>query len=142
MECPKTGPASVRKVDDAGLSQTDYVKAAFTWQYNLIGLVGVTAYSVVSGAGLPLVLAAGLELMYLAMVPQNGRFRRLVRSWKFADEKQERKKRLTKSIAIFTGDAQPGGVCSRSRKRYAPTTHNSTGSQVLVTQMDDKLRVC
>ena len=129
------------KVDDAGLSQTDYVKAAFTWQYNLIGLVGVTAYSVVSGSGLPLVLAAGLELMYLAMVPQNGRFRRLVRSWKFADEKRERKKRLDQIYRDLPPEMRSRAaflqqIAQAIRANYAQLSY---GSQVLVTQMDDKL---
>src|SRR3974377_2264977 len=85
-------------LDEAGLSQTDYVKAALRWQYNWIGLAGAggvapgfsarsrqynwvglagaAAFALVSGTGIPIVLAAGLELMYVALVPQSSRFRR------------------------------------------------------------------
>src|SRR6266851_10115145 len=83
-----------RKLDDFGLSQTDYVRAALKWQYNWIGVAGAAAFAVVSGTGLPLVLAAGLELIYVSVVPQSSRFRRLVRSWKYAAEKREHEKRL------------------------------------------------
>src|ERR1022692_3581815 len=67
---------------DGGLN---YLKEAFHWQYNKIALVGAVAFAVVSGSALPLLLGAGLELMYLSTVPTNSRFQRLVRSWKFED---------------------------------------------------------
>ena len=82
------------KLDEAGLSQNDYIRAALSWQYNWIGLAGAAAFAVVSGTGLPIVLAAGVELMYVAMVPQSSRFRRLVRSWKYAAEKRDHQKKL------------------------------------------------
>jgi uncharacterized protein YukE len=53
--------------DDGSLS---YVKAAFHWQYNLIALAGAVGFAVVSASGLPLILAAGAELIYLSTVPQ------------------------------------------------------------------------
>ena len=81
-------------LDEAGLSQTDYVKAALKWQYNWIGLAGAAAFALVSGTGIPIVLAAGLELMYVALVPQSSRFRRLVRSWKYAEQKREHQRKL------------------------------------------------
>ena len=34
-----------RKLDEAGLSQHDYVKAALKWQYNWIGLAGAAAFA-------------------------------------------------------------------------------------------------
>src|SRR2546425_2891979 len=70
-------------IDDAG-----YVKAAFQWQYNLIGLAGAVGFAVLSSSELPLILGAGLELIYLAAVPRMARFQRLVRSWKYAEEKR------------------------------------------------------
>src|SRR5437879_5699835 len=83
-----------RKIDESGLSQTDYVQSALKWQYNWIGLAGAAAFAVVSGTALPLVMAAGLELIYVSLVPQSSRFRRLVRSWKYAAEKREHEKYL------------------------------------------------
>src|SRR6478672_7330965 len=81
--------AVVRGADDLGVDNTNFVKEALKWQYNWIGIAGAAAFAVVSGSGLPLVLAAGLELIYLSVVPQSSRFRRLVRSWKYAAEKRE-----------------------------------------------------
>src|SRR6266545_5947928 len=83
-----------RKLDESGLSPNDYLKAALKWQYNWIGLAGAAAFAIISGTGLPLVLAAGIELMYVALVPQSSRFRRLVRSWKYVAEKERHQKRL------------------------------------------------
>ena len=65
-----------------------FVKEAFKIQYNWITLAAAGAFAVVSGSLLPVLLAAGAELMYLSIIPQNSRFQRLVRSWKFAEEKQ------------------------------------------------------
>src|SRR5215470_6303039 len=75
--------------------QINYLKEAFQWQYNKIALGGAIAFAVVSGSALPLLLGAGLELMYLAMVPNNARFQRLVRSWKWAEEKRQRELSLS-----------------------------------------------
>src|SRR5207302_4452726 len=50
--------------------------------------------ALISGGLLPLILAGGLELMYLAIVPQNYRFQRLVRSWKFAERQKQKQQRL------------------------------------------------
>ena len=72
----------------------NYVKAAFHWQYNWITLAGAAGFAVISGSGLPLLLAAGLELIYLSTVPQNPRFQRLVRSWQYAAQKREQQKSL------------------------------------------------
>jgi hypothetical protein len=130
-----------RKLDEAGLSQPDYVRAALKWQYNWIGLAGAAAFALVSGTGLPLVLAAGLELMYVALVPQSSRFRRLVRSWKYAGEKREHQKRL---------DEMYRNLPPEMRSRYAfvqqvvQAIHAnyamlSASSQVFARQMAERL---
>ena len=75
-------------------SEPNYIKEAFKWQYNLIALGGATAFSVLSGTPLPMILAAGAELMYLASVPNIPAFQRLVRSWRYADEKKAHDDRL------------------------------------------------
>ena len=56
----------------------NFVKEAFHLQYNWIAMVSAGAFALVSGSFLPIILASGLELMYLAIVPQNWRFQRLV----------------------------------------------------------------
>ena len=65
-----------------GGSQKDinFVKEAFKVQYNWIALAGMGLFAVVTTSALPLVLAGGLELMYLATISTNSRFQRLVRS--------------------------------------------------------------
>ena len=75
--------------DEKDDGQINFVKAALNWQYNWIAMAGAAAFAVVSGSGLPLILAAGVELMYLSVVPNNSRFQRLVRSWKWQEEKRQ-----------------------------------------------------
>ena len=86
----------------------NYAREAFKWQYNVIGLAGVVAFSLLSLSGLPLILGAGAELMYLSLVPQSSRFRRLVRSWKYAEEKEQRERLLQGMLASLLSE-----VCKR-----------------------------
>ena len=44
---------------DQGLDSSTYVKEALKWQYNLIGMGGLALFALVSGSGLPLLLARG-----------------------------------------------------------------------------------
>jgi hypothetical protein len=111
------------------------------WQYNWIGLAGAAAFAVVSGTGLPLVLAAGLELMYVALVPQSSRFRRLVRSWKYKEEKRRHEDRLRAlykelSPEIRTRYAELEKICVAIRTNYERL---SSTSQVFASHMDQKL---
>ncbi len=134
-------PPPDEKLDEAGLTQNDYVKAALKWQYNWIGLAGAAAFAVISGTGLPLVLAAGLEMMYLALVPQSSRFRRLARSWSYAAQRRQHQKRL---------DDMHRNLPPEMRSRYAYVeqvaqairanySQLSFASQVFATQMQNKL---
>jgi hypothetical protein len=86
----------------------NYAAEAFKWQYNVIAMAGIVAFSVLSLSGLPLILGAGAELMYLSLVPQSSRFRRLVRSWKYAEEKQQRERILQAMLSSL-----PPEVCKR-----------------------------
>ena len=129
------------KLDEAGLSQNDYVRAALKWQYNWIGLAAAAAFALVSGTGLPLVLAAGLELMYVALVPQSSRFRRLVRSWKYAGEKREHQKRLDEMYRNLPPEMRSRyafvqQVAQGIRANYAML---SASSQVFARQMAERL---
>lgn len=128
--------------DDQDLGAISYVKEALKLQYNWIALAGAAAFALVAGSGLPLVLAAGLELIYLSLVPQNKRFQRLVRSWKYAEEKQYRE---MKASAIFQ-ELPP-----ELRKRYAALeticrairdnySRLSSTSQIFAGQMEQKLQ--
>jgi hypothetical protein len=129
------------KLDEFGLTQTDYVKAALNWQYNWIGLAGAAAFAIVSGTGLPLVLAAGIELMYMALVPQSSRFRRLVRSWKYAAEKRAHELKLNELYKELPADmrARYAGVQEVVQAIRANYSRLSSTSQIFAKQMEDKL---
>ena len=130
-----------RKLDEAGLSQQDYVKAALKWQYNWIGLAGAALFALISGTGLPLVLAAGLEMMYVALVPQCSPFRRLVRSWKYAEQKREHQKRLDEMYRNIPQEMRSRytyvqQVAAAIRANYLQLSY---ASQVFANQMEAKL---
>jgi hypothetical protein len=60
--------------------EPSYFAHAFKSQYNLIGLATALGFAVLSGSALPLILAAGVEMMVLPLVAGNERFQRLVRA--------------------------------------------------------------
>lgn len=120
----------------------NYVKAAFHLQYNLIALAGAGAFALISGTALPILLAAGVELMYLAIVPQNWRFRRLVRSWHFAEEQLKHQQKLQETLANLSPELQSryvhcAQVCGSIRSNFAQL---STQSQVFLQQIDTSLQ--
>ena len=123
---------------DDGLN---YLKAAFHWQYNKIALIGAVAFAVVTGSALPLLLGAGFELMYLSTVPANSRFQRLVRSWKFEEEKRQREKSLSAMFYELPPEmraryANLDTICRAIRQNYGRLTSTS---QMFVDQMESKL---
>lgn len=131
-----------RNAEGLGLGQVNFVKEALKWQYNWIGLAGVAAFALVSGTGLPLVMAAGLELIYLSLVPQSSRFRRLVRSWKYAEEKRRHEIQLSAMFhelppEMRTRYADLDRMCRAIRANY---DRLSSTSQIFVGQMEQKLQ--
>jgi len=128
-------------VDKLGLGQINFVKEALKWQYNWIGLAGAAAFALVSGSGLPLVLAAGLELIYISLAPQSSRFRRLVRSWKYAEEKRKREEKLRAMYREVPPELRArynelDKMCEVVRANYARL---SSTSQIFVKQVEDRL---
>jgi hypothetical protein len=122
--------------------QINFVKAAFNVQYNWIAMAGAAAFAIVSGSGLPILLGAGLELMYLSLVPNNSRFQRLVRSWQWEDEKKEYQKKLSAMFSelppeMRTRYAHVADVCEAIRSNYSKL---SATSQMFVKQMEEKLQ--
>lgn len=122
--------------------KTNYVKAAFYWQYNWILLVAAGLFSLISGTALPVLLAAGLELMYLAVVPQNARFRRLVRSWHFAEEQRQHQKQLNEMLQNLSPEMQSRfvhcvQVCGSIRTNFAQL---SSQSQIFLQQIDTSMQ--
>jgi len=121
--------------------EINFVKEAFHSQYNWIALAGAGAFAVLSGSLLPIMLAAGLELMYLAIVPQSWRFQRLVRSWKLAEQLQESQQRFAELLSSLSADAKAryvrlAQVCASVRGNFSQL---SSTSQIFLQQMDARL---
>jgi hypothetical protein len=96
----------------------------------------------VSGSFLPIILAGGLELMYLAIVPQNWRFQRLVRSWKFSEQQQKQQQQLGDLLRMLPSDLQSryihaAQVCGSIRTNFAQF---SSTSQIFLQQIDTRLQ--
>ncbi len=127
--------------DDSPGSDINYVKEAAKLQYNWITLAGIAGFAVISASALPLLLSAGLELMYLSLVPQNKRFQRLVRSWKYADEKRRHDNQLNAMFQEIPPEmrlryADLDKVCRAIRENYSRL---SSTSQIFSQQTEDKL---
>ena len=124
-----------------GIDNANFVKEALKWQYNWIGLAGAAAFAVVAGSGFPLVLAAGLELIYLSVVPQSSRFRRLVRSWQYAEQKRKIEVNLQAMFQQIPLDmrvrySKLDALCRNIRENYG---NLSSTSQMFVKEMADRL---
>jgi len=131
-----------RGVQELGLDQVDFVKEALKWQYNWIGLAGAALFALLSGTGMPLVLAAGMELIYLSLVPRSSRFRRMVRSWKYAEQKLQREMKLSTMFnemppELRTRYAALDSMCNGIRANYSRL---SSTSQMFLEQMEQRLR--
>jgi hypothetical protein len=131
------GPSG--KTDDR--DDINFVKAAFNLQYNWIALGGATLFAVVSGSLLPVILAAGVELMYLAVVPQMATFQRLVRSWKFGEELEQRQVQFAQMLSSLSPEAKArygklAQVCAVVRSNFSQF---STTSKIFLQQMDARL---
>jgi hypothetical protein len=118
-----------------------YIKAALGWQYNIIALAGAAAFAVVSGSALPVLLAAGLELIYLSTVPRMARFRRLVRSRGSAEEQHRREETRRLLLEQLPPEARRHyhslvQLSVAARRNYSRL---SSTSQVVVAQMEQKL---
>lgn len=128
--------------DDPATSDINYVKEAAKLQYNWIVMIGLAGFAAVSGSALPLLLGAGLELIYLSLVPQNSRFQRLVRSWKYQEDKNQQYQRLNDMYREIPPEmrvryAKLDAICKDIRKNYGGL---SSFSQIYTQQMEDKLQ--
>lgn len=127
---------------DSDQGDISYVKEALKWQYNVIAMAGAAAFAVISGNPLPLMLGAGFELIYLSTVPQMGRFQRLVRSWKYDEEKRKREISLNALFYELPPEmraryARLDDTCGAIRENYRRLTSTS---QMFVEQMENKLQ--
>jgi hypothetical protein len=125
--------------------EPNYLTAAFKSQYNLIGLGTAIGFAVLSGTALPLLLAAGVELMVLPLVAGNGRFQRLIRArvtQDQADEQQEKVQIEATEMLRQLSDYERGryrqlqGLAQEIRHNY-----NALGSssQMLLGDLSTKL---
>jgi hypothetical protein len=126
---------------DAPKKDINFVKEAFNIQYNWIALGGAAAFALVTGTAIPIALAGGLELMYLAVVSQHPRFQRLVRSWKFAEEQKLNEQKLGDMLRSLPPDMQGryiklAEVCRSIRGNFGQL---SSTSQMFVQQMNQRL---
>jgi hypothetical protein len=120
----------------------NFVKEAFNLQYNWIALAGAGAFALISGSFLPIILAAGVELMYLAVVPHNFRFQRLVRSWKFSEQQKQNQQKLSEMLRSLPAEMQSryidsAQVCNSIRSNFAQF---SSTSRIFLQQIDSRLQ--
>ena len=124
------------------LEDLNFVKEAFRLQYNWIALAGAGAFALISGSFLPIILAAGVELMYLAVVPNNFRFQRLVRSWKFSEQQKQNQQKLSDMLKSLPAEMQSryihsAQVCNSIHSNFAQF---SSTSQIFLQQIDTRLQ--
>jgi hypothetical protein len=89
--------------------EPNYLAHAFKSQYNLIGLATAVGFAILAGSGLPLLLAAGVQLAVLPLVAGSERFQRLVRARQLEEERGERSEKKaseTKEMVRSLGDAE------------------------------------
>ena len=121
--------------------EINYVKEAFNVQYNWIALAGACLFAILSGSLLPIILAGGAELMYLAIVSQNPRFQRLVRSWKLGEALEERQVQFAEMLNSLSPEAKGryfklAQVCGSVRANFAQL---SSTSKMFLQQMNSRL---
>ena len=78
--------------------ERNYTLEAVTYQYNLIFLAFLMLLSVVMWSAMPLTLAAGVEMIYLAMVPGTEVFQRSVENKYRAIEADNERKKLESRV--------------------------------------------
>ena len=107
--------------------EPNYLVHAFRSQYNLIGLGTAIGFALLAGSGLPLLIAAGIQLAVLPLVAGSDRFQRLVKARRLEEqrgERQEKKQAETSEMVrgvLMTAPYRPGrGASSAARFRPGP----------------------
>jgi len=93
--------------------EPNYFAHAFKSQYNLIGLGTAVGFALLASSGLPLILAAGAQLVILPLVAGSQRFQRLVRARVMEDAEEERAEKTQVETAELLR-----GVSENERQRY------------------------
>ena len=125
--------------------EPNFLAHAFKSQYNLIGLGTALGFAVLSGTLLPIVVAAGVELIVLPLVSGNPRFQRLIRARVSQEEDQEAAQRTQKEAWEMLKDLPNPeqqryralqGLASEIRQNYKAL---DSSSQMLVEELVRKL---
>src|SRR5947208_421574 len=125
--------------------EPNYLAHAFKSQYNLIGLGTALGFAVLSGTLLPIIVAAGIEMVVLPLVSGNGRFQRLVRARtsEEADEQTAARRRLEASEMLqYMPEAERAryralqSLAAEIRQNYKGM---DSSSQMLLEQLVEKL---
>jgi hypothetical protein len=125
--------------------EPNFLAHAFKSQYNLIGLGTALGFAVLSGTLLPIVVAAGVELIVLPLVSGNPRFQRLIRARVSQEEDQEAAQRTEKEAWEMLRDLPNPeqqryralqGLASEIRQNYKAL---DSSSQMLVEELVRKL---
>ncbi len=125
--------------------EPNFLAHAFKSQYNLIGLGTALGFAVLSGTLLPIVVAAGVELIVLPLVSGNPRFQRLVRARVSQEEDQETAQRTQKEawevLQCLPNPEQQRyralqGLAAEIRQNYKAL---DSSSQMLVEELVRKL---
>ena len=125
--------------------EPNFLAHAFKSQYNLIGLGTALGFAVLSGTLLPIIVAAGIEMVVLPLVSGSGRFQRLVRARtsEEADEQDAARQRMESSEML---QFMPEVERARYRTLQALTNEirqnykgMDSSSQMLLEQLVEKL---
>jgi hypothetical protein len=125
--------------------EPNFLSHAFKSQYNLIGLGTAVGFSILSGTFLPLLIAAGIELVALPLVSGSSRFQRLVRARQIEESaraREEKTQAQTTEMLRVLDDFERGryrqleGLAHEMRHNYRGL--DST-SRVLVDELEGKL---
>ena len=125
--------------------EPNYLAHAFKSQYNLIGLGTALGFAILSGTLLPIIVAAGVEMVVLPLVSGSGRYQRLVRARtsEEADEQDAARQRMESSEML---QYMPEVERARYRTLQALTNEirqnykgMDSSSQMLLEQLVEKL---
>ena len=123
----------------------NYLAHAFKSQYNIIGLVTAFGFAVVSGTWLPLLVAAGVEMIALPLVSGNGRFQRLVKARESQEKTQAREEKAQYEVSeMLRFLPDPERVRYRQLEHQAQEIRNNYAgldatSRMLVDELEGKL---
>lgn len=125
--------------------EPNYLAHAFKSQYNLIGLGTALGFAVLSGTLLPIIVAAGIEMVVLPLVSGSPRFQRLVRA-RTSEEAEEQVAARQRMEASEMLQFMPDPERQRYRVLQALTTEirqnykgMDSSSQMLLEQLVEKL---